>query len=372
MPTGALRQERTLNHHEENARLLEDFLANLEAANNSPHTIASYRVTVKDFLDFTLGLDMADVTHREISEWLHFLHERGVSANSMGQRLYAIRSFFKFAEMIGAVKSSPARLIPRRKVSHPLPHWLIPAQIQQLLDAADNPRDLALIDFFWATGCRIAEVLSARVENINWSDRSLKVLGKGQKERIVLFGRKTAAVLEYYLEGRCTGPLFLTEEVGKGPRRQQGGVSRGRQGVWRGYWRETDSTGKRAMKSIRLGDYEITTKEQAQAALTRYLEENPVAYSFDSERGIDKRSIRRILRELGVKAGLGRVYPHLIRHSMATAMLEGGADLRSIQELLGHSSITTTQIYTHCATGHLRSELEKAHPAWQEERNEKK
>jgi integrase/recombinase XerC len=372
MPTGALRQERTLDHHEENTQLLVDFLANLEVANNSPHTIASYRETIKDFLAFTLGLSIADTTRREIVEYLHFLDVRGMSAHSMGQRLYALRSFFEFAEAVGAVKSSPARLVPRRKVPRTLPHWLTAAQVEQLLAAADTARDRLLIDFMWATGCRIAEVLSARVENINWSNRSLKVLGKGQKERIVLFGKTVAAALEDYLEGRITGALFLSEEPGKGPRTQQGSVTRGRFGVWRGYWRETDATGKRTMKSIRLGDYEITTKEQAQAALTRYLEENPVAYSFDSERGIDKRSIRRILRELGVKAGLGRVYPHLIRHSMATAMLEGGADLRSIQELLGHSSITTTQIYTHCATGHLRSELEKAHPAWQEERNEKK
>jgi integrase/recombinase XerD len=81
--------------------------------------------------------------------------------------------------------------------------------------------------------------------------------------------------------------------------------------------------------------------------------------------------VRRVIRELGVKAGLGRIWPHMIRHSMATAMLDGGADLRSIQTLLGHESITTTTIYTHCTTGHLRSELEKAHPAWEEERNEK-
>src|SRR5208282_19077 len=228
------------------------------------------------------------------------------------------------------------------------------------------------IDFLWATGCRIAEVLSARVENINWSDRSLKVLGKGQKERLVLFGKTTAAALEDYLEGRHTGALFLSEESGKGPRTQRGSVSRDRFGAWRGYWRETDSTGKRTMKSIRLGDYELRTRGEARASLARRLKENPVAHSFNPERGIDARSARRVLRGLGVKAGLGHVHPHMLRHSMATAMLEGGADLRSIQELLGHGSVTSTQIYTHCTVGHLRRELEKAHPAWQGERNEKR
>jgi site-specific recombinase XerD len=372
MPTGALRQERTLDHHEENAQLLAEFLANLKAAGNSPHTIASYSVTVKDFLAFTLGLSMADVTRREITEYLHFQDVRGASAHTMRQRLHALRSFFKFAELIGAVKSSPARLVPHRKVPLRLPHWLTVAQVEQLLAAAGNPRDRLLIDFLWATGCRIAEVLSARVENINWSDRSLKVLGKGQKERLVLFGKRTARALHDYLEDRRTGALFLSEEPGKGPRTQRGGVSRDRFGAWRGYWRETDSTGKRTMKSIRLGDYELRTREGAQAALARHLKENSVMHSFDPERGIDARSAGRVIRELGVKAGLGRVYPHMLRHSMATAMLDGGADLRSIQTLLGHESITTTTIYTHCTAGHLRRELEKAHPAWVEERNEKR
>src|SRR5208283_1957925 len=283
MPTGRLREERGLHHHEENAQLLAEFLANLRAAGNSPHTIASYSVTVKDFLAFTLGLGVADVTRLEITEYLHFLDVCGASAYTMGQRLYALRSFFKFAELIGAVKSSPARLVPRRKVPRRLPHWLTVAQVEQLLAAADNPRDRLLIDFLWATGCRIAEVLSARVENINWSDRSLKVLGKGQKERLVLFGKTTAAALEDYLEGRHTGALFLSEESGKGPRTQRGSVSRDRFGAWRGYWRETDSTGKRTMKSIRLGDYELRTRGEARASLARRLKENPVAHSFNPE-----------------------------------------------------------------------------------------
>jgi site-specific recombinase XerD len=82
--------------------------------------------------------------------------------------------------------------------------------------------------------------------------------------------------------------------------------------------------------------------------------------------------VTRILRELGVKAGIGNIHPHMLRHAFATHLLEGGADLRAIQELLGHESIATTQIYTHCTANHLRAALEKAHPSWQEERDEKK
>jgi site-specific recombinase XerD len=366
MPTGALREERSLNHREENATLIDDFLKNLEASNRSPHTILAYRVSLNDFFDFTLGLSVADITHREISEWLHFLHARGVSAQTCSQRLYAVRSFFQFAMRDGLVKRSPADLIQNRKVSRPLPHWLSVADVQRLIAAAENDRDRGLVMFMFDTGCRIAEVVGARVENIQWSECVLKVFGKGQKERLVVFGRKTSETLRAYLHGRESGPLFREERP-----EQQGGVWMDRKyHIWFGQWRETAADGERVMRTVRLGDYEIPTKERAQQALAAFLAGKlPSAKQITVP--IDPVSVRRIVRELGVKAGLEDVHPHMLRHSFATAMLEGGADLRAIQVLLGHTSIATTQIYTHCSATHLRSQLQKAHPSWEEERREK-
>jgi len=130
--------------------------------------------------------------------------------------------------------------------------------------------------------------------------------GQGTEGTFVPIGRKTVNNLRAYLRGRKTGPLFLSEDH----------------------------------RRLRSG------------------QEIPMT----------ARSISRILRQLGVKAGLGRVHPHMLRHSFATALLEGGADLRSIQELLGHSSLVTTQIYTHCTPSYLRTVLKKAHPHWQETR----
>jgi site-specific recombinase XerD len=366
MPTGKLREERSLNHKEENAKLLDDFLKNLEAGCRSEHTLRAYRLAITDFFDFTLGLSMAEVTHREISEWLHFLKERNVSPATKSSKMGALRSFFNYAEMHGEVKHSPAQLIETRGALHRrLPHWLSPEQMQRLLNAADNPRDRALVEFMWSTGCRIAEVCGARVESINWDDRSLKVLGKGQKERVVLFGRKTADALRAYLKGRESGPLFWEERP-----EQRGWVSRDEWGTWRGVWREEGADGKRVQRTVRLGDYEIKTKEAAQQALAVFLD-GKLPPAKQSTAPIWPRSVQRILRQLGLKAGLGHVHPHMIRHSFATAMLEGGADLRAVQELLGHESIVTTQIYTHCTSSHLRSQLEKAHPHWQEKTNEK-
>ncbi len=365
MPIGKLREERTLNHREENTKLIDDFLKNLEASNRSPHTIHAYRISLTDFFDFTLGLSVADITHREISEWLHFLHVRGVSPQTLSQRLYAVRSFFQFAQRIGLVKLSQADLIQNRRVARALPHWLTPGQIRRLMDVTDNPRDLALIDFMWSTGCRVAEVCGARVENIQWGERVVKVLGKGQKERLAIFGGKTAESLWTYLHGRETGPLFREERP-----EQEGGVWMDRKShTWFGQWRESDHDGNRVMRTVRLGDYEIPTKERAQEVLATLLA-GKLQPAKQNTAPITADSVRRILRDLGVKAGLGRVHPHMIRHSFATALLEGGADLRAIQELLGHRSIATTQIYTHCSPTHLRSQLQKAHPSWEEERRE--
>jgi len=366
MATGKLREERTLNHHEENAQLLDAYLLNMEAGNRSPHSIAAYRYAIADFLDFTLGLNVAEITHREITEWLHFLKVRDVSPRTSCSRLGALRSFFKYAEMTGVVKNSPARLIESRGVPRGLPHWLSVIDIRKLIAAAENVRDRGLVMFMYDTGCRIAEVVGVRVEDIQWDQHVLKVFGKGQKERPVIFSKETAETLRAHLQGRESGPLFREEQP-----EQRGGVWKDQYGSWFGQWRETNDIGKRVMRTVRLGDHELPTKQHARQALDTFLRGKLVP-RVESSVPIQARSVRRILRELGVKTGLGRVHPHMLRHSFATHLLEGGADLRAIQELLGHSSILTTQIYTHCSSVHLREALEKAHPSWQEESHEEK
>jgi integrase/recombinase XerC len=212
MPFGRLRKPRSLNHQEENATLLENFLENLEIANRSPHTIAAYRYGITDFLHFTLGLNVANVTHREISEWSHFLSCQDVTPQTIAQRLSGLRSFFNFANLVGVMTTSPAALIQHRRIPVAVPRWLNPIQVKQLLAAADKQRDYALVDFMWSSGCRVSEVVAARVEYVQWKERVVKVLGKGQKDRLVPLGRKTVKSLRVYLQGRKTGPIFLNED----------------------------------------------------------------------------------------------------------------------------------------------------------------
>jgi site-specific recombinase XerD len=448
MPTGKLREGRALNHHEENAQLLDDFLRNLEVGGRSPNTITGYRHDVADFLDFMLGLSMAEVSHHEIGEWLHFLHEKKASHSTVARNLYGLRSFFKYLMVLGIRNDSPADLIQGPRVSRALPHWLSIEELRKLISAAENLRDRALVEFMWATGCRVAEVVGARMENIDWDGRTAKVCGKGDKERLVPLSPKGVETLQAYLRtfphiGE-TGFLFRAYLPV-----QEGGLQLQRGQGWVAFWRENrtfpDGTVKRVLhgKTIgrtcerkrkgpkphatitlaadlrgrgwpwrkifaaispdaplslkakirlraavyyRLDDSKrkplvpahlIATREQARVETLSFVgnlrcqSPRKLQHSIDPEAPIEARSVRRILRELGVRAGLGRVTPHMLRHSFATHLLEGGADLRAIQDLLGHSSISTTQVYTHCSSVHLREQMKKAHPYWQGEPDEK-
>jgi site-specific recombinase XerD len=449
MPTGHLREGRALNAHAANEELKKDYLLNLEAGGHSPHTISGYGYTIADFFDFTLGLSMADVTHREISEWLHYLNVRGSSKQTVSSRLGALRSFFKFAEINGVVKSSPIRVIQRRGAPRRLPHWLSVEDIKKLIEAAEEKISYrALVEFFWASGCRIAEVVGARMEEIDWQAGTVRVIGKGDKERIAPLSRKTVETLKDYLRAfphiRETGFLFRRNLPS-----QKGGIQLQNGQTWTAFWRENraqpDGTVKRVLRGKSIGrlsprkrpgakptptitlaaelrtagrtwpeiyatvsptvELSIKQKNALQSSVCYRLHESKrpspkqpdqiatydkarskaqqfvakmradcpekMAHSLDQDAPIDARSVRRILRELGVKAGIGNVTPHMLRHSFATHLLEGGADLRSIQLLLGHTCIQTTQIYLHCSSAHLRKTVEKAHPHWQGESREK-
>jgi len=358
MPTGKLREERTLHHQEDNAQFLEEFLKDVRVAARSENTIGAYRSAIKDFLKFILGLDVRQVTHRDVREWLHWLDVQGQNSGTMSQRKHALGSFFQFLQKIDEVKDSPVRLVANRKIRRKLPQIMSIEDVNRLIAATNTLRDTTMAEVMYATGCRVSEITGMLIENLDLDGRTAKVTGKGDKQRMVPLTDRAAESLRAYLQGRIKGFAFIAE-----PSVQFGGVSRDRWGTWRGYWREDGPDGKRKMRSVRLGDYDLATKDAAEEALNRHLAKNPLSSRHRSDKAIDQHTIRSILDAAARRAGLAyHVHPHMLRHSCATHLLERGMDLRLIQTLLGHESISTTTIYTHVSTRHLRETLGKCHP----------
>ena len=359
--------------------LVEDFLVYGQQRGYSDNTLKSYREAVVDFLEFFPNTDLSTIKPREIGQWLHWLMSRGKTRNTISARLYAIRAFLDRAVFLDLMPTNPARLVPMRPYNRALPKSLSEEAVVRLIDAAQSVRDRALIEVLYATGCRVAEIAGMRIENIRWSERVVKVLGKGSKERLVPFGRKADAALKIYLGQRTARTGFIFRASDELSRTQRGSVSLQDGKTWYAWWRELHN-GTRRLRGRPLGSIEeFPTHELALKAGEEFFSTLSAGvigrhvFKFrrrHCEAPISTRGVYWIVSGTAQRAGLGHVHPHQLRHSAATHLLDHGADLISIKELLGHSSISTTQIYCRVSQTHLREQMLKAHPRWQEERDE--
>jgi site-specific recombinase XerD len=433
-----LRQIEKVQCHSQNEELRQEFLKDIRVAGLADHTITSYGIACKDFLDFICGLDLREVTHREVREWIHWLESLGSSSQTLSQRKYALSAFFKFLERIDVVTSSPTRLVANRRIHRKMPRHLSIEEMQKLLSACERIRDLAIIQTLWSTGCRQAELLGMKIEDVSWSERTVHVIGKGNKERLVPLTPRAVETLKKYIGSRETGPIFLSEEL-----TQTGGLQLQRGRWWVGYWRENrtlpDGTVKRVLRGKCLGlvgrrrrpgqkrqpaitraakmrlrgdkwrvifqalspdapmgrkereglrnavyyrlgisrpkrvspGKQITTREQARKELDQIIAKLPAETLKSSLAGefrpLGKRDLQRIIKSVSLRAGVDGNHPHAFRHTFATHMLEGGADLRSVQLFLGHADISSTAIYTHPSGKFMRETMKRCHPGWSEE-----
>jgi integrase/recombinase XerC len=292
-----------------------DFLDYLTFERNvSPNTISAYRDDLESFIGFlcndylTMGRDQLDlkrVDHLTIRSYLAHLARRKLSRATMAQHLSALRTFFKYLVREEIVEANPARSVATPKREKHLPAVLQTSDVALLLEQPDTSRTLGVRDVAWlellyASGLRISELVGIDLDDLEMRARLVKVHGKGSKERIVPFGSKAEAALRAYLAVR--------------------------------------------------------------GELVRDVEEQAVFLNFRGAR-ITTRSVRRLfdgyVRDASLRAG---VSPHTMRHSFATHLLNAGADLRGIQELLGHASLSTTQKYTHLNDWQLMAVYKKAHP----------
>jgi site-specific recombinase XerD len=371
-----LNELRSLDRATGNYQLIEDFLEDLRLGGRSENTIRAYSDALEDFEDFVMHLDLAKATHHEVREFLHWLSAQGSSPQTVIVKKYALSSFYDFLLRMDAVKSSPVRLIPNPRTQRKIPEVLSVEHCRRLIRCCRTIRDRAVVEILWATGCRISEIRGMCVSDINWTDRTILVFGKGSKERLVPLTKAATETLRLYLKDRESGPVFSKQEP-TGSVFLEGSS-------WRGYWRENekqpDGSIKRRDKCKVVG-YAAPSKHAdklndrlpllldqaaAQAALAAHLAKIPEARlrlcNPEPERPLSPRHIRRIVDGAARRAGLRHVHPHMLRHSFATHLLENGANLRVVQELLGHVSILTTQIYTHLSPVFLRKQLERFHP----------
>jgi len=283
---------------------VEGFLA-LLAARRAPRTVEAYR---RDLASLTTWLKRAPgtVTTEELERYLAELRAQGLSGSTIARRVAAIRSFFRHLVLLGQRGDNPAAELALPRRTRRLPRTLSPGEAERLVEAANGtgPRDLrdrALTELLYGAGLRVSEAMGLDKGGVDLDGRLVRCIGKGNKERIVPIGRQAVEALRRYL-------------------------SRGRPHLDRRHRPE------------------LFLNAQG-GPLTR-------AGAF------------LILRRLAAKAGLEpeRVHPHLLRHSFATHLLEGGADLRSVQEMLGHADLATTELYTHVTDRRRREVYYQAHP----------
>jgi len=313
---------------------LKAFLEHLRLNENaSAHTVRAYDSDLSQYLVFLAAhlerrvslLTPADLDHLNARAFLADLNVRGQAKASAARKLSAIRAFGRYLRREGVLDGDPAALVGTPKREHRIPNHLAVDEMTKLLETPDTSdplgrRDKAILELFYASGLRLSELVGLDVEDINLPARVVRVLGKGRKERIVPFNQTAADALRAWLRDRSA---FAPAAP---PR---------------------DST--RAGRRIAKEPYSRRTRE-------------PLFLNYQggrlSTRSVDK-LVRRYVSECSTRFGIS---PHALRHSFATHLLEAGADLRAIQELLGHARLSTTQRYTHVNAAQLIETYRKAHP----------
>lgn len=293
----------------------------------------------------------------EIRKFLGKLLDRGVGSNTIRRHTASLRCFFRFLQLSGLRRNDPTLKLPYRKLPGRLPRVLTIDEVDRLIAAARSPLEGAVAEFLYATGVRVSELTALRLENIDFATGVARVKkGKGGKDRIVLFGRKADAALRRMIEWRPPKAGFLFES----PARL--GHMLVHHGSWIGRFYDKSVTAGCHCREVRIGRVsDLPTHPQAQRVFDRILAATP-SYKPLPARPYAGGVIQRMIRQMGIRAGIGRVHPHALRRAFASHMLEGGADLRAIQDLLGHEKVTSTALYTLLSDKNLKEVHTRCHP----------
>lgn len=278
----------------------------------SSMTAAAYASDLAQFVTFLEGRGFdspAEVDPGQLREFVYHLKQSGRAASSIRRKLSAVRGYFGFLQAEGIIESDPSELLEGPKTGRRLPNILTPVEIERLLAApeGDSPleiRDWAMLELMYATGVRISEIVSLRLRDLDLDERLVRVRGKGAKERIVPFGRAALEALGKYLQDARPTLSRASQKGGEG----------------------VLFLARRGRPLTRKGAWDVVRRHVAAAGIRK------------------------------------RVTPHTLRHTFATHLLQGGADIAAVQEMLGHADISTTQIYTHLDRTYLSEVHRRYHP----------
>jgi site-specific recombinase XerD len=350
-----LRNPRLSSFRTVNLEMAERFRRWLDAQKYATSTQERYCRITRTLCHHIGKKALSSVTPMDIGDYLTSTLPDRWGDNYVSDQLGALRCFFDFLYLGGVVDSVAPRFLKARARTKALPRTLTRAQIGKLIRTAKHPRDRALVELLYSTGCRIGEVRTLRVETIDFRGRKFKV-GSKRKDRFVYFGAHAAKALCLYLNGRRTGYLFQ-DKIDP----QQGYITFNKT-TWIGSWKDYRPGQRRGTKHTKsLGKRSEVSYSTAQRRFTRFLKSIDLV-RYKRDRPMNRSSLSSVVRELARRAGIGKVSPHVIRHSFATHLLEKGADIRAIQELLGHTYLTSTQVYTRISNNAVRSAFRRFHP----------
>ena len=274
----------------------------------SDHTIKSYKSDINKFLSFLIekNIDLKKVSKKEIRDFLAYQYDLGLSKKTIARRLASIKSFFKFLLNSNYVSYNPTLFLSTPKISKKLPDFIETKMIDELMDQPDHHtekglRDKAILELFYSTGMRLSELINLNIGSVDDKNNLIKVFGKGSKERLIPFGKRAKLCLEDYLKKRVLRWSSSNKDI-------------------------------------------------------------PLFVNGKNKR-IPRRTIqRRISNYIKMISSGKRLGPHTLRHTFATHLMERGADIRAVGDLLGHSSLSSTQVYTHVKPEKMKEVYKQSHP----------
>ena len=292
---------------------IEDFKTYLSVEKNfSEHTLAAYASDIVSYILWLDNVSCTNVDFNKLREYLHFIQRFDYKKTTIARKVASIRTFYKFLFRERYIDSNPALSLSAPKRPKSLPKFLTPEEVEQRLNNVkiETPagfRNRVILELLWATGMRISELNNLNFGDLNLDENEIRVFGKGAKERIVLVSDRAKGYLVQYINSarKLIAPEYNTNEIN---------------------------------------------------------DDTPLFINNTGYR-LQNKTVRKVINEIVEKIELPKkVTPHVFRHSFATKLIENGADLRVVQELLGHAGISNTQIYTHISMKHMKDVYEAAHP----------